>query len=109
MVRAERSEVASSMASSSAERSTGLTRWKANPADRLIWISSDEPKPDRAIPGTGRVGAKLLDQLQPGAVGQLDVADEQVNAPRRRSPGGPRSTPSAVRTSCPRWVRIVAR
>ncbi len=42
-----------SMASSSAGMSIGFIRWMSNPAARLSSMSSDEPKPDSAIAGTG--------------------------------------------------------
>ena len=91
-----------SMATSSASRSIGFIRWTAKPADRLSSMSSEEPKPGQRDRRHGMRGAQGLDQLQPGAVEQLDVADEQVELGRRRRRGSAASTPSAARTSCPR-------
>ena len=83
------------MAASRAGRSIGFIRCGANPAERLSSMSSDEPKPESAIAGDGAGRAERLDELQAGAVGQLDVADEQVERPSRRPPGGAEATPSA--------------
>ena len=70
------------IASSSFRTSIGLVRCMEKPADSLRRTSSSEPKPLIAIPGKS---AGFTHQFQSRAVGQLDVADHQVEFRPRRA------------------------
>ena len=72
----------------------------AKPAERLCSMSAGAPNPESAMAGMARLYAKAPHQLEPAAVGELDVADDDVELGLGR-PGVPRP----YRRPCGRDIR----
>ncbi len=59
-------------------QSTGLVMCREKPASMLSRISSFIPYPLRAIPGIAVVAAQVAHQIVTAAIGQPEIADENV-------------------------------